>query len=116
MANTLYDQLRQPNYYYLHDRGFREFLEMNLPELRKHSQAKGAAFQVSEVDKARADRNFNLLCNIAKIPYPLHWVTMRVNNYLEYTEFRAKDASLYMVDMEYLALLKLRYDEAQSNN
>ena len=112
--DSLYTLLAKPQYYYLHDDAFIDFLEMNLPELRKNSLIKSIELKVSDVDRARADRNFNLLCNIAKIPYDLHWVTMRVNNYKEYNEFRSKDTPLYEVDVETLAAIKLRFDEAQS--
>lgn len=112
--DSLYAQLAKPDYYYLFDDGFIDFLEMNLPELRKNSLIKSIELKVTEVDRARADRNFNLLCNIAKIPYALHWITMRVNNYKEYNEFSSRDTPLYEVDMETLSAIKLRFDESQS--
>lgn len=114
--DPLYNRLRNPSMYYLYDNAFIDFLEMNLAELRQNSVAKSMEIKVSDVDRARADRNFNLLCNIAQIPFDLHWVTLRVNNYKEYSEFRAKDTPLYQVDTEYLAMLKLKFDESQTNN
>ncbi len=112
--DSLYDQLAKPQYYYLYDDRFIDFFEMNLPELRKNSTLKAKQLEVTDVDRARADRNFNLLCNIAKIPFDLHWVTMRVNGYKEYSEFSEKDSPLYEVDSETLAAIKIRFDESQS--
>ena len=114
--DSLVAKLRQADYDYLYNPNFIDFFEMNLAGLRQSSMAKGGEIQLTDTEKARADQNFNLLCNIAGIPFHLHWVTLRVNNYKEYSEFRSKDGPLYQVDLNYLAMLKLRYDESQTNN
>lgn len=114
--DSLIDKLRDTDNYYLYDSGFLEFLEMNMADLRSKSQSSSPMLEVSATQRARADRNFNLLCNIANIPFHLHWITLRINGYKEYTEFRERDEPLYSVDMESLARLKLLYIESQRNS
>lgn len=111
---TLIEGLRRPEYQYLYTREFKDFIEMHLADLREASSTNEYEMTVSDVDKSRAHRNFNVLCSIMKIPPQLHWLTLRVNNYREYNEFHSTHGPLYFVNTNMLDQLKLAFRESQT--
>lgn len=111
---SLFNQMRNVEGLIFHEKAFKDFLEMNMADLRRASLNLANELEVTEAQMIRADRNFNLLCNIAKIPYHLHWVTMRVNNLRRVSDYSYKMKSIYHIDQEKLAALIQQYREAQS--
>lgn len=111
---TLFQQMRNDHALLFHDKLFQDFLEMNMADLRKSSRRNSVNIEISETQKVRADRNFNLLCNIAGIPYHLHWVTMRVNGLKRVSDYRYNIPELIEVDNDKLSSLILQFGEAQS--
>lgn len=111
---TLFQQMRNDQALLYHDKLFQDFLEMNMSDLRKASRKNSVNIEISDTQKVRADRNFNLLCNIAGIPYYLHWVTMRVNGLKRSSDYRYTMPELIEVDNDKLGSLILQFNEAQS--
>ena len=99
---TLYRQMRNDQALLFHDKFFQDFLEMNMADLRRSSRKNSVNIEISETQKVRADRNFNLLCNIAGIPYHLHWVTMRVNGLKRASDSRYNMPELSQVEKDKL--------------
>ncbi len=112
--DTLFQQMRNDQALLFHDKLFQDFLEMNMADLRRSSRNNSVNIDVSETQRVRADRNFNLLCNIAGIPYYLHWVTMRVNGLKRPSDYRYNLPQLIEVDKEKLSSLIIQFEEAQS--
>ena len=86
--DSLFTQLRNVEAALFYNKDFVDFLEMNLADLRKSSINNSPIFDLTEAQRARADRNFNLLCNMAGIPYYLHWITLRINKLMRSSEYR----------------------------
>lgn len=110
----IYDRLADKNALIYYDPLFIDFIEMHMSDLRRQSVDAGQTIDVSAVQQTRANRNFNLLCNIAGIPFHLHWITMRINQMMSASEFAPNKTILYMVDTAYLASLVLKFKEAQN--
>lgn len=113
--DSLKTQMANPEGLIFHDRGFIDFIEMHLADLRAASVSEGMVLDVTENDKVRAKRNFHLLCNIAGVPFYLHWITMRVNMMHSPNEFDPKTAIIYAVSASTLGKLQLAYTESQRN-
>lgn len=113
--DSLYKSLANPSGLIFHDRGFIDFIEMHLADLKAVSINEGLVLDVTQADKVRANRNFNLLCNIAGIPYYLHWITMRINGMHSPREYVTSENLIYTVSGEELGKLQLAYNESQRN-
>lgn len=111
---SLFVQMRDVQAIIYHDKRFQDFLEMNMADLRRSSRQSSSNIELSETQLARADRNFNLLCNMASIPYHLHWVTMRVNGLKRTSDYRYTMNNLIHVDQEKLNSLILQFQESQT--
>ena len=111
---SLVTQLRNTNGVIFYNPDFKDFLEMNMADLRKASLENAPIFELSDTQRARATRNFNLLCNMANVPFHLHWVTLRVNNLYRYSDYRPSMMDIYKVDSEKLAELQLKFMDSQS--
>lgn len=112
--DSLYDKLANGSGLIHYDPAFIDYIEMHMADLRMVSIKEGLFLDISDIDKVRADRNFNLLCNLAGIPHYLHWITMRVNKLTAASEFSYKTPVVYIVSSNYLAELILKFDESQT--
>lgn len=112
--DSLFQQMRNQEALIYYDRDFQDFLEMNMADLKKVSVNNSSNIELPETQYVRADRNFNLLCNIAGIPYHMHWVTMRVNGIKRPSDYRYTMRNLVQVDMSALERLILQFSESQS--
>lgn len=112
--DTLFTQLASNEAALFYNPDFKDFLEMNLADLRRSSVENSPIFELTETQRARADRNFNLLCNMANVPYHMHWITLRVNDLHCFADYRPSMADLYKVDTNKLAELRLKFLESQS--
>ena len=110
---SLYARLRDSNGLVFHNPGFIDFIEMHMADLRNSSVSSGLTLEVKQGDKVRANRNFNLLCNIAGIPYHKHWITMRINGMASPSEFSPDMDIIYAVDDIVLSTLILKFEESQ---
>lgn len=111
---SLFHTMRSDAGLIFHNKKFQEFLEMNMADLKRSSVLNASNIEISENAMVRADRNFNLLCNIAAIPYYLHWVTMRVNGLKRPSDYRYTMKNLIHVDQQKLDNLIVQFHEAQS--
>jgi hypothetical protein len=110
----LFNRLANPSGLIYHDKNFIDYIEMNMADLRKQSIEAGQTIDVSAMQQIRAKHNFNLLCNIAGIPYYLHWITMRINHMTSASEFEPNTTILYQVDSQTLSNLILKFNESQT--
>lgn len=114
--DSLYTKMRNVNGAIYFDAGFRDFIEMHMADLRKASIGNAFYMDLSDTQRARGHRNFNLICNMANIPYYLHWITMRVNRLMRAADYNQTEKELYTVDMDKLNTLILQYRESQTIN
>lgn len=112
--DTLFNQLASNDAALFYNPDFKDFIEMNLADLRRASVENSPIFELTEAQRARADRNFNLLCNMANVPYHLHWLTLRINNLYCFSDYRPSNVELYKVDTNKLAELRLKFIESQN--
>lgn len=112
--DSLFEQMQSNKGLIFRNTQFQDFLEMNMADLRKVSRNSASNIELADTQKVRADRNFNLLCNMVNIPYYLHWVTMRVNGLKRPSDFRYNMQNLIEVDRSKLDALILQFQEAQS--
>lgn len=112
--DSLFTKLSNADAALFYNKDFVDYIEMNLADLKKASKDNAPIFELTETQRARGKNNFNLICNMAGIPYHLHWLTMRINNMTSMSEYQPSMDDIYMLDMDALATLKLKFVEAQS--
>lgn len=112
--DSLFQEMQSNQGLIFYNKQFQDFLEMHIGDLRKASRNNSSNIEIAETQLVRADKNFNLLCNIANIPYYLHWVTMRVNGLKRPSDYRYTMRDLIEVDQSKLDSLILQFQEAQS--